>query len=138
VAVEANLWLRFTNTEDGIMQDVKRMLLAGLRSKGRVISLDHMGFGHEEDELSIDSLTKVLTKSVVDKRQLGLNENLEDRILPRVITFPYSRHSSYAELCHLVRIFQPKDVFPCTVDEDNWHEGMSFHILPRQTLHHWS
>jgi DNA cross-link repair 1C protein len=114
------------------------MLLAGLRSKGRAISLDHMGFNREEDELSIDSLTKVLTKSVVDKRRLGVNESVEDQILPRVITFPYSRHSSYAELCHLVRIFQPKDVFPCTVDEDNWHEGMSFHLLPRPTLHRWS
>jgi hypothetical protein len=44
--------------------------------------------------------------------------------IPKVITFPYSRHSSYEELCHLVEIFRPRDVYPCTVDGDNWDEGM--------------
>ena len=86
-----------------------------------------MGFDCEEDELSIEDLTKVLAKSVVEKQRLIINESPEDteeHTLPKVITFPYSRHSSYAELCHLVRVFQPKDVFPCTVDEDNWHEGI--------------
>ena len=110
------------------MQDVKRMLLAGLRSKGRAVSLDDMDFDREGDELSIDDLAKVLAKSVVEKRRVSVTESSEDvqgPTLPRIIKFPYSRHSSYAELCHLVRIFQPKDVYPCTVDEDKWHEGMS-------------
>ena len=40
--------------------------------------------------------------------------------LPRTICFPYSRHSSYRELCHLVEIFRPKDIWPCTVDPENW------------------
>ena len=40
--------------------------------------------------------------------------------LPKTITFPYSRHSSYPELCDLLQIFKPKDVWPCTVDEDRW------------------
>lgn len=34
--------------------------------------------------------------------------------------FPYSRHSSYEELCELVNAFKPRDVYPCTVDEENW------------------
>lgn len=34
--------------------------------------------------------------------------------------FPYSRHSSYEELCQLVDAFKPRDVYPCTVDEENW------------------
>lgn len=34
--------------------------------------------------------------------------------------FPYSRHSSYEELCELVNSFRPLDVYPCTVDEENW------------------
>lgn len=40
--------------------------------------------------------------------------------LPKTITFPYSRHSSYAELCHLVKTFKPKDVWPCTAHPLEW------------------
>lgn len=34
--------------------------------------------------------------------------------LPTVITFPYSRHSSYEELRYLITTLKPRDVFPCT------------------------
>ncbi|KAF4595697.1 artemis protein [Ophiocordyceps camponoti-floridani] len=40
--------------------------------------------------------------------------------LPRVIRFPYSRHSSYPELCQLVDLFKPHDVWPCTVNVERW------------------
>jgi DNA cross-link repair 1C protein len=50
-------------------------------------------------------------------------ETAPDNNLPKVITFPYSRHSSYRELCDLVMAFSPADVYPCTVDELQWHEG---------------
>lgn len=42
--------------------------------------------------------------------------------LPKTIRFPYSRHSSYPELCHLLEVFRPHDVWPCTVDEREWFE----------------
>lgn len=32
--------------------------------------------------------------------------------------FPYSRHSSYEELCGLVKAFEPVDIYPCTINED--------------------
>jgi len=38
----------------------------------------------------------------------------------RLQEIPYSRHSSYDELCDLVKAFLPIDVYPCTVDEENW------------------
>lgn len=45
--------------------------------------------------------------------------------LPNKIKFPYSRHSSYRELCHLLQVLKPKDVWPCTVDPVRWiKEGM--------------
>jgi DNA cross-link repair 1C protein len=40
--------------------------------------------------------------------------------LPSTILFPYSRHSSYPELCHLVDTFRPRDVWPCTVHPEPW------------------
>ncbi|CEJ54098.1 hypothetical protein PMG11_00421 [Penicillium brasilianum] len=35
----------------------------------------------------------------------------------RVIRFPYARHSSYSELCHLISVFRPKDIHACVVDD---------------------
>jgi DNA cross-link repair 1C protein len=39
---------------------------------------------------------------------------------PDIITFPYSRHSSYSEICSFIEAFKPVDVYPCTVNERNW------------------
>lgn len=50
--------------------------------------------------------------------------------LPRTIRFPYSRHSSYPELCDLVKAFRPLDVWPCTVNPKEWkREGQIFSTL---------
>lgn len=40
--------------------------------------------------------------------------------LPKTIAFPYARHSSYPELRYLVDTFKPKDVWPCTVHDEDW------------------
>ncbi|EHY58617.1 hypothetical protein HRR83_007337 [Exophiala dermatitidis] len=45
------------------------------------------------------------------------------------IHFPYSRHSSYNELRHLVGVFRPKDVCPCTVEMESWSEELSMEAL---------
>jgi hypothetical protein len=123
---------RFENTEEPVMTDVRRMLLEGFRSTKQAISLGDMGLDRDEDELSLAHLTKVMARSLSQKRSASLTDSLEDGGhkggLPKVITFPYSRHSSYDELCDLVRIFMPKDVYPCTVDEENWHEGLLDHL----------
>lgn len=44
-------------------------------------------------------------------------------------TFPYSRHSSYTELCHLIEAFEPRDIWPCTVDKANWTAAQSMSFL---------
>lgn len=43
--------------------------------------------------------------------------------------FPFSRHSSYSELCCLVETFKPRDIYPCTVDEQTWTEAVSMRSL---------
>jgi DNA cross-link repair 1C protein len=112
------------------------MLLKGLNSTRQAISLDNMGLDRDQDELSLTQLAKVVALSFSEKRNAKVKavyaDKAQDQALPRVITFPYSRHSSYAELCDLVRVFKPKDVYPCTVDEDNWHEGLS--LLPKWSM----
>jgi DNA cross-link repair 1C protein len=134
-AIERLLSL-FGKTDASLVVEVKRMLLAGLRSSRKAVSLGDMGLDREEYELSIKELTKVLARSIAEKRSeklngrlTDLNEYLQEHNLPKVITFPYSRHSSYAELCHLVGVFKPRDVYPCTVDESRWHEGISIKAL---------
>jgi hypothetical protein len=110
------------------MQDIKRMLIEALRSSRKSLSLNDMGFEQEQDTLRLTDLIKVLARSVSEKRHEDTQNNrviqAEGQILPKVITFPYSRHASYKELCDLVQVFDPKDVYPCTVDELKWTEGM--------------
>ena len=57
------------------------------------------------------------------------------------IHFPYSRHSSYNELRHLVNEFQPRDICPCTVCPEAWSEELSMEALfgdlcSEQTFYH--
>ena len=43
--------------------------------------------------------------------------------------FPYSRHSSYEELYHLLNALKPLDIYPCTVDEEHWDWNVSIEFL---------
>jgi hypothetical protein len=85
-----------------------------------------MGFDRDEDELPLTEMAKKMAQSMIEKRRGSISSDTicyNGQDLPKSITFPYSRHSSYEELCDLVRIFQPKDVYPCTVDEEIWYKG---------------
>lgn len=117
---------RFDGQEgSSLLSDIRRILLAGLRSTRKVLVLNDMNLDYEEEELSLKGLTKILTRFVA-KQRTAENTTLteeEDVHLPRVITFPYSRHSSYPELRDLVKLFKPMDVYPCTVNKSQWHEG---------------
>lgn len=109
------------------------MLSGGLRSQRTVVSLDEMGIDPKQGDISLKNITEALARSVADRKSAATAESPTNEVqaeaLPRVITFPYSRHSSYGELCDLVRIFNPKDVYPCTVDEANWDEESSMECL---------
>jgi hypothetical protein len=75
-----------------------------------------------QDGLSLQTLVSALSANATK------NATIEE---PRnhTIRFPYSRHSSYSELCDLVRALEPQDVFPCTVDEANWTPDLSMQSL---------
>ena len=111
------------------MMNIKRMFRDAFRSHQTSVSLDDMNL--DQGKLSLTTIAEIFAQSISERQSANLSERLTDKalvqaeLLPRVITFPYSRHSSYAELCHLVRVFNPKDIYPCTVDVANWDEGMS-------------
>ncbi|CZR54852.1 uncharacterized protein PAC_04736 [Phialocephala subalpina] len=119
--------------KDPAMPEVKKMLVAGLRAASQRISLNTISMDIGEDSLELPEILKALAQSVRE-RSSSRTESIESQgssnELPRVITFPYSRHSSYDELCDLVRAFKPRDVYPCTVDEQYWNEaGLSISSL---------
>lgn len=118
--------------KDPAVPEVKKMLVAGLRAASQRISLNTISMDIGEDSLELPEILKALAQSVRE-RSSSRTESIESQgssnELPRVITFPYSRHSSYDELCDLVRAFKPRDVYPCTADEQYWNEGMYTHHM---------
>ncbi|PHH58403.1 hypothetical protein CDD82_3081 [Ophiocordyceps australis] len=56
--------------------------------------------------------------------------NQQHHGLPLVIRFPFSRHSSYPELCAFVDAFKPRDIWPCTANLEQWaRQGISISSL---------
>jgi DNA cross-link repair 1C protein len=79
-----------------------------------------------DDAIKLDRVVEELIRMVQEQTPASSGK-LES--LPSRITFPYSRHSSYSELCRLVAAFQPKEVYPCTVDEATWSSDVSMASL---------
>ncbi|KAF3041677.1 hypothetical protein E8E12_003902 [Didymella heteroderae] len=77
-----------------------------------------------DDDLSLQKFVAALS-STASRKQLDKTEPQRNKS----IRFPYSRHSSYSELCELVAVFKPRDVFPCTVDEATWTPELSMRTL---------
>lgn len=74
----------------------------------------------KEDNISLPALVSILSNQVEEPATEPRNET---------IRFPYSRHSSYSELCTLVGALKPKDVYPCTVDDETWNPNVSMRSL---------
>ncbi|KAH6880460.1 hypothetical protein B0T10DRAFT_144375 [Thelonectria olida] len=88
-------------------------------STGRTVHLDH-GISSVDDKISVTDMVTRIVKKLEEGNRPTRNHEQEQAELPKLIQFPYSRHSSYPELCQLVDLFQPKDVWPCTVDPVGW------------------
>ncbi|QSZ29510.1 hypothetical protein DSL72_004024 [Monilinia vaccinii-corymbosi] len=121
----------FAGADEPIVEDIRRMLLAELSSTTEAVSLD--GISNDGGQFSLKDLAESLLRKLAQKSDEKHDEredsSSQNNGLPKLITFPYSRHSSYPELLDLVKIFKPKDVYPCTVDEEGWHEGLSMKKL---------
>ncbi|KAJ5824008.1 DNA repair metallo-beta-lactamase [Penicillium robsamsonii] len=104
------------------LSQMRAALLGAFRSRKKALSLDTYGV-KEEGEISLKSLVTALSHGPSDTASRSQPD------LPNTIRFPYSRHSSYSELCELVAAFQPKDIYPCTVDPTTWNEDVSIRRL---------
>ena len=77
----------------------------------------------ESDEQDLHTVYRSLIAAAEENRGHRSTTPLTNRI-----RFPYSRHSSYGELCHLVAELKPKDIWPCTVDTVRWiRQGKGTH-----------
>ncbi|KAG4429322.1 hypothetical protein IFR05_015195 [Cadophora sp. M221] len=130
----------FTDTSDLIKQDVRKLLSKVLRTPGRVLSLAEFGLDEENGNVSLTQFAAVVVRAVTERHDdlITSPDGGKSQALPRIITFPYSRHSSHEELCDLLKIFKPKDVWPCTEDPYHWHEmGLSVEgLFGEQCLDH--
>ncbi|KAL2060019.1 hypothetical protein VTL71DRAFT_9841 [Oculimacula yallundae] len=114
----------FAGASDLVRQDVRQMLSKVLCTPGRVLSLAEFGLDEGIGDVSLSQVAKAIIDAVTERRDGSPSSRVKETLqtLPRIITFPYSRHSSYEELCDLLKIFKPKDVWPCTEDPYHWHE----------------
>ncbi|EEP81751.1 conserved hypothetical protein [Uncinocarpus reesii 1704] len=97
-------------------------------TQSKSLSLDSYGF-KEQDEMTLKSLVAMLSQGSKSDILPTLTPNKISSLPNTIVRFPYSRHSSYEELCGLVEAFRPADVYPCTVDADTWTETVSMENL---------
>ena len=113
---------------------VNQSIQAILSSGSSKIPLDGLGLDAEA-EISLKEFVQLvsrkenLAKAGGHKKPEPHKAAAVSRSRDRVIHFPYSRHSSYEELRHLVSVFRPKDVCPCTVDLEIWNESITMESL---------
>ncbi|TDZ28004.1 Protein artemis [Colletotrichum trifolii] len=100
---------------------LQSLLEAGTKT-GRTVPLDMdiASFGEKSETAIMDAFRAIAQKghhitATMDEAPASIHQQL-----PKTITFPYSRHSSYQELCDLVQSFRPRDVWPCTVNPIEW------------------
>ncbi|GIJ84455.1 hypothetical protein Asppvi_003302 [Aspergillus pseudoviridinutans] len=112
----------------------REALTEAFESKNKALSLDSYGMKDVSD-IPLQELVQILGRGRSDKElwsndvKVSALRDTSGNRLPKTIYFPYSRHSSYEELCELVSAFKPRDVYPCTVDALEWDEDVSMRSL---------
>ncbi|RDA86938.1 hypothetical protein CP532_1871 [Ophiocordyceps camponoti-leonardi (nom. inval.)] len=109
---------RCDSLDEAQRQGLKRTIV-DVKEKGRGLSLNVAASAlGEGDRAQVETaLSRLIPGS---ERKPAVPDETTAGGLPSVIRFPYSRHSSYPELCQLVDTFRPHDVWPCTVNIERW------------------
>lgn len=107
------------NIADDLRESIRAFLLKAVQNGRNVaLDLDISTFGEANDTVLGNAVHAIAKRSQLGRYHPKDMDVLD--VLPKTITFPYSRHASYPELCHLVSAFKPKDVWPCTVSPAEW------------------
>ncbi|UJO16386.1 uncharacterized protein CLAFUR5_04662 [Fulvia fulva] len=124
--------------QPSLLDSIEQMLTTAMNDPGSSLVLDAVDISQsgdvfdDLDGLPLESIPAALAKRVTRLKQQAKGPPRSDSStiqgLPKQITFPYSRHSSFGELCHLIEAFMPKDILPCTV-EKNWKPTQSMGYL---------
>lgn len=118
--------------EKKIMDEDLLTKLHQMLSEGKSLELELKGKKEDLEGMKLDELLKILIEQAQNGARTAGNRNLKKSGptgLPREITFPYSRHSSYSELCGLAEALNPRDIYPCTVIEESWEPSVSMKAL---------
>ncbi|KAI4092965.1 MAG: hypothetical protein LQ344_003181 [Seirophora lacunosa] len=139
--------------DEGVLRLVRRLVGDALYSRKKTIDLNLLNQSLREDAVSLDRFACLLgdvanqKESLQDSfvsvslplncRPLGdssthLVRRMSYGIEPRLIRyqrFPYSRHSSYEEMCHLLSVIRTMDVWPCVTNEKSWATGVMIKTL---------
>ncbi|KAL2868836.1 putative DNA repair protein [Aspergillus lucknowensis] len=111
----------------------REALSEAFKSRSKSLSLDAYGM-KDAHEMPLNDLVDILSRGRQSDESILSEHSTEyrdrsGRPLPKTIRFPYSRHSSYAELCKFVAAFRPRDIHPCIVDPSDWDEDISMQSL---------
>ncbi|KAK4200835.1 beta-lactamase-like protein [Triangularia verruculosa] len=105
------------------MQEQIRHFLMGVVASGRKVPLDlEQSVLQDNYEIKLAEGLQSIAKKLKLRAGQSSPTMSDAAILPKTITFPYSRHSSLPELCELADVFKPRDIWPCTVDAARWAE----------------
>ncbi|KAI0133730.1 hypothetical protein BJ170DRAFT_715874 [Xylariales sp. AK1849] len=107
-----------------VREEMKALLIV-LVSGGCNESLDLDIDDFSEDvQTRLGSVIWPVVKSLAIPKDQNHQAELSSAVksLPKRISFPYARHSTYPELKHLVQTFRPRDMWPNTVDISYWVE----------------
>ncbi|KAL8811764.1 MAG: hypothetical protein Q9200_001530 [Gallowayella weberi] len=133
--------------DDAILSQTIRRVENALCSNKRTVALSSINDSLKDGVMPLGSIASFLIRDVNQKdrpeHQEGFSAPPFDELNPervqntleatpgntKSVRFPYSRHSSYTEMCHLLSIFRPKDVYPCVTDEKSWTPEISIETL---------
>ena len=116
------------------LSNALQRLSSAQMSRNSKMSLDDLGLDSDE-RISLKELVSRMASCGDHKRNGGEGTGLPGLNVSNgppsaeAMHFPYSRHASYNELRHLVSAFKPRDICPCTVDEESWSEAVSMKTL---------
>lgn len=116
---------------DMLKESIRGFVLDAVKNgRNASLNLDVSSFGEQNETMLANAIQAIARKSQLQRETKHARELDGPEDLPKMIRFPYSRHASYPELCHLVAALKPRDVWPCTVSPADWiKNGISIEDL---------